>query len=553
MEIKELTELKITRLEELINKLEEIFLYQEDILEYDQNNQAKSNILLEEFAELSNAFAKTFKKEKEDNKKNLVIIDTTTGAKEELIDEESMTERIKKVLRTNNIYSCLKSLAISNKCAHSFEDEIKSRQSNFKLYYESIFSKTLNINTITFGDPIESIYPEIQCSNIYNVDKINSSDIKFIYDSITSKKEVKRSIKQRVLQLLNINFNMRDEQEINKKFEELKNHKDELINSFLIKTYEEGTRLYNLQNNMFAVKDKYIAMIGQLLKDGTYPNIKYELIKTPDAEPGFEYMFVIDDKSLSYYVEVHIPDFISESLMKEFGIVETPVRTTLEGGAKAVYRRDFKEVKRIFSALSSGEIPTPKGENKAKIITRGYTPPIQSELAEQEKVDSTQEQEEYQFMTLKISPQPALIANYLSDNEKYKDRLKKISIMKLNENYPAEVTDKIVNREYFRVFLSLDNVEQDDFIKYALNTMKESDIFERTLYNEIIKSDLTKKELAQIIICKDSLKKDFFNKKYSIIDELIQQRKVKEIESTIEGYFEENIFEEKENGSKHKR
>ncbi len=122
----------------LINQLKNIFTSNNGKILYDKKTQDKVNHLLEKIANLSKTFENNIKNERRNIKDELTIIDTETGEKVELVDVNSMSNRVKNILSKNNIFSCLKSLALTNKCAHVFDGDIKRIKSNIEKYHNLI-------------------------------------------------------------------------------------------------------------------------------------------------------------------------------------------------------------------------------------------------------------------------------------------------------------------------------------------------------------------------------------------------------------------------------
>ena len=309
---------------ELINHLKNLFAYKDEILLYNKKTQDKVNILLEQIATLTKTFDNTIKNEKSNIRNELTIIDTTTGERRELVDIDSIDERVKNVLKSNNMFSCLKSLALCNKCAHSFDGNIKSGfnkngtledgklAKTFKEYYNLLYPNEIDNEIISFMQPLSEKFPKIINNSSYNLNNIDDYQFEKLCNVIlNNNKEYNKGTKISILKQLSISFNIKNNQEIDEKFNKVISDKDKIISTFLAKKYNEGMEQVKLQNKMFAIKDYYISMIGQLLKKDVFKNIKYELVKTEDAVLGFEYMLIIDDKDLSYYIEVHMPNFIA--------------------------------------------------------------------------------------------------------------------------------------------------------------------------------------------------------------------------------------------------
>lgn len=308
------------------------------------------------------------------------------------------------------------------------------------------------------------------------------------------------------------------------------------------------------QNDVImTIKDEYISMIGQLLKkDEKFTNVKYELIRTPDATPGFEYMLIIDDRDLQYYIEVHMPNFVATSLMKQYGLFESKERTTQKLGASAVYERSKDEIDKV---LNTGLLDT-KGEKRAQIITRGYTiagggivaddlqTKILSDKVDSEKIESRLE--DYSFITDKIEEPLSLLEKYLVSNEIHLNEIEFNREIQRNENYPLNLTKNIAHKNYYNIYINFNDDNKIEFIKYSLNELKSGDAFDKTIlqtiYNNIYNYDYNL--IGKLLINKDILKEEFvYNIKYTI-DEMLNINKENK---NINSYINKNlIYNQKE-------
>ena len=503
-------------LEDKINQLKNLFVYRNGILLYDRNTQDRASDLLIEIATITETFDKTIKKEKKNIENELVIMDSNTGEEIELVDTDSIDVRVRNVLEDNNVFSCLKSLALSNKCAHVFDGEIKKLGEICKKYYNFLYPNEHVVGDITFMQPLSSILPKARNCNIYNISTISDNDFEEVVSLLYSNRRVNKGTKISVLRQLDIIFDIRSDEDINDKFYEVVLNKDKIVNAFLVRKYKEGMQNVKLQNKMFAVKNNYISMIGQLLKTDKFNNVKYELIKTPGAKPGFEYMLIVDDRELSYYIEVHMPNFIAKSLIKEYGLVESSARTTSVLGASAVYKRSKKEVREIKEALNNNTLGAGKGRIRGRIISRGVQEGSQQE--DEEKID-----DDYKFITKKIVDESSEFEDYLNNNHIYQDVVSNANLIRLNENYSQNVTNKIINDNYFDIYRSFDDDKKIDFVFYSLNKLKKGDAFDKDLCRDF-ENNLEYNDfdiIAKMIIYKNDLKREFVNNNIDKIDEII--------------------------------
>lgn len=512
---------------DIINQLKNLFAYKDGILLYNKKTQNKANVLLEQIATLTKTFDNTIRNEKSNIRNELIITDTTTGERRELIDIDSIDERVKNVLKSNNMFSCLKSLALCNKCAHSFDGNIKSTGEIFKKYYNILYPNEINNDeVVTFMQPLNVKFPKVINNMSYNLNNIDDHQFKKLCNVIlNNNKEYNKGTKISVLKLLSISFNIKNDQEIDEEFNKVISNKDKIISTFLAKKYNEGLEQVKLQNKMFAIKDVYISMIGQLLKKDVFKNIKYELVKTEDAVPGFEYMLIIDDKDLSYYIEVHMPNFIATSLIREYGLVESTERTTKKLGASAVYKRETREIKEIYEALNNNSITD--GRVRGEIISRDYQPESSEMVQEENNSDSKNYSEyssdDYSFITNRITDKSTELEEYLKYKNIYIEDVENNKLIQLNENFPENITKEIVYNNYLNIYNSFNDNNKIEFISYSLNKLKNEDVFDKYLFN-LIKDNYMNyniDQLAKMIIYKNNLKSDFLDKNINKINEIL--------------------------------
>lgn len=529
-----MNEQDIDKISSLIEDLISLFNYDSNILHYDNKKQSKINKILTDIAKLTGTFSSNATNERKNIKKNLT---PTSGIS--LIDITSLEKRIGNLLNTNNIYSCLRTLALSNKCAHSFDSKIGPKGSTteiFKKYYEKLYGVTLGKNDVTFMKPLEKTFPQINQNNLYDLSQVSDHIFNQMYDLLCTKPEkVILGQKISILNSLKISFDKSNRDEVNRKYQEVINNKNQLLNDFLVKKYQEGVRFLELQNQMFAIKDNYISMIGQLLKkESKFRNIEYELVKTPNPTPGYEYMLIINDKDLSYYIEVHMPNVIAHSLIKEYGLVESTTRKTTKGGAPAVYERDPKEIARIREAKAKGTVTG----NIANILSREHTSDSESHPPG----------ENYEFQTQEIASKNSSFEHFLIKNNVYLDEVTKNKQLLLNENYPLSMTESIVCENYCDIYQKLDNSLKIDYVSSNLNEIKNGDQFDKMFFNRTINSVYDMDVIANLLIRENIMKRNFkslLEEKKESIDKIIvfNEYETKNSQTDSVNHNEKNITE----------
>ena len=507
-------------LQDLINELKNLFVYKKEILTYNQQTHEKARLLLDRIASITKTYDNTIKNESSNIRDELTIIDSSTGEKINLIDIESMGNRVKNLLDDNNMFSCLKALALSNKCAHSFDGELESSREFFIYYYNKLYPNELSGNEIiSFMEPINNKFPKIIVNSTkYNINNLDDNKFEKLFKLLSSKKpNLKKEAKISVLRQFNISYNPDDNNDINKKFLEVVRDKDEILKAYLTKKYNEANDMVNMQNKLFAVKDEYISMIGQLLKTKEFKDVKYELVKTSDATSGFDYMLIIDDKELTYYIEVHMPNVLALSLIREYGLVESRARVTQRLGASAVYKRDKTEVENIYGALNQGSIPT--GVRRAKVIARGYDPASSFEISHD--ADTS-----YLFSTKKINTRSNKFEDFLIHKNIFQNEVQNIKNILSNENFPYYILNKIVCDKYYSIYNSLNDISKADFIIYSIQNNKGGDFFDNYLCEFIEKNlnNYDKDEFAKMLIYKDKIKKEFLIKNKKIITDILNDK-----------------------------
>lgn len=433
---------------------------------------------------------------------------------------------------------------------------------NYFIKYYNFLYPNNRVNSVSFMDKREyTRYNSLVYDEKYDMDLFvkNSDEFDKLYNILfNSSKTIKRGTKISILKQLKINIDYSNPLEIEDRFNKVLKDKEKILSSYLVKKYEEGYSMVSLQNKLFAVKDNLISMIGQLLKDGTF-NLKHELVRTNDENSGFGCMLVIDDKELSYYIEVHMPEYISRNLIKDYGFKLLDKRTTPNLGASAVYKRDPKEIKKIKKLLDEGKIIQGTEHNsktRAEIITRDY---------DENSYESVQE--EYSFETNIIADtntvEPISFINYLISNGKNYKEIKSINLLKHNENYSKEFIDNIILDNYYSIYKSFSNEEKIDYIEYVYKNHNK-DLFDNTLFNIINNIDISSNvdTFGKILIYEKVLKKNFIDKNSYKINDILSYLSYKEninneykknFTSLIKDYIENIIDCERGNDNEKQR
>lgn len=538
---------------ELVNKLANIFSYCSGVLQYDVNSQNEVNVLMKELGNITNLFNTNIKNETKNIKGELTIIDKKTGEKKELVSIESMKHRVVNVINNNNIYSCLKSLALSNKLAHLYDGNIRKCKNEFIHYYNIIFSNN-KIDNINFMEEFSISFHELVGKDKYNCNMLSDNQFDKIYNLLSNNNsKVDKGAKINVLKTLGVEFNIKDDNDINKKFNDLCKDNERVVTSYLIKKYKDGEDYTNFENNMFSVKDKFISMIGQLLCKNEFKNTPYQLIKTPDATPGFEHMLIIDDKSLSYYIEVHMPDFIANKLMKMYGMKYSEERQFQKLGASAVYCREKKEIKNIFDALKNNSLKKPV---RAQIISRDYVErrdgaPNEDGEPNAENVGDKND-DYYIFVTNEIIDEPSLFEEFLKNDSSYYKFVENSKLKYFNENVSIIETKNINKKIYSYMYDNFDNYQKKKFIDFSLNELKNGDIFNKKMFDKVYNNNFDEKidDVAKLFINLDNYKYDFvkknknelnkyINKEYKNIDDINENKEM--IKKYIDDYLDEQL------------
>ena len=497
----------------IIDELSEIFTSNSGKILYDQQTQYLVSDLLIDLAEKSGTFEKNIKNEF----KNLNPEFST------LIDLDSIPSRVFTVLIENNIYACLKSLAITNKCAHAFDGDITSAKNALKELYQDIYYEELNSRTFSFMHDIDLALPDNFEANplkIYQLPELSASRFKSIR-SILDKQNPKKGEKIGILRDLKINIQGLSDAKIDELFSMFQDNKKYLDYLFLRQLYKQGQHLVILQSKVFALKNEFTSMIGQLLvKNNNFSKLTYELVKTEHATTGFEYMLVIDDPELQYYIEVHMPNFIAFNLMHH-GLKFSEERKTTKLGASAVYKRDPDEILNILMFQQTNEFSA-AGKQRAKVITRDYvldgdggknTDPSNesnSDLPTQ-TVSTTSIQtdfpETYSFDVDQISTELTHFEEFLKYTSEFQESLSFNMSYMSNESFSYKSTQKIVDANYHKIFTDMNENAKIEFISFSLGKLEGGDIFDRCLIRAIMQQRTQDIDLiGKLLISQKALK-----------------------------------------------
>ncbi len=513
-----------------VNDLRMIFEFKKNRLVYTDVSQSKASSLLVRLCNMLGIFDRGITNEKRIISEELSYIDKRTGKTVNFVN--SIDNRVRGVLDNNNMYTCLKALALSNKCAHAFDRGIKSKAAIIIDTFNSYYSPEIS-NHITFFKPFNEIFPDINVNNLYNVSKINKIN-DLVKDIKRIKKDVGRASKKQktgILNLLGIKFDYIDDDEI----DELISHIDvnKLINSWIYKNYKDGVRLVKLQNSMFQIKNNYIGMIGQLLVSDL-KNVKYELIETAERKKGFKNMLVIDDSDLSYYIEIHMSDVYAEILERKYGLVKSKVRTTAHASAAAIYNRYKEEMDELTDALINGGVSS-EGIERAKVISRAKSKDFDSSI--------NGNNSSYTFVTEEIMRGSELFESFLSKMEGYEGVIEQNQAILHNGDYPIEMNINNICDNYYKIFNSFDENSKRMFIIYASNELQKGDDFDRALIqNHFIRGLTNVDRLGKIFIYSNLLKYGYLDdrEKYmnanDYIDKLIRNGFVIDFGSEVLGY-----------------
>lgn len=507
----------------LIYGIEEVF--SDKTFRHQKWTKGEQDILNEKLtliAEEMGVFATTAKNEEKNIQKELTITDENTGEKIELVNKANMKQRVKDVLKTNDFFSILRCVAISNKCAHKCDnnyDGLQKKISNIRSQRE-LYSNSI-ANTINF-----------------NIESYSKTDIDELMEAL-GRINVARGTIISICRKLGVDITdiKANEEELNKLFYQLKSQRGLILDKYEELLMKKAEIELSCRESLFWIKDQLIVMIGQLLvEDSEYQKLNYEMVECGE-NPDFKNMLVIDYDELSYYIEVHMPNYISEELIQEYKLkspVESHNRTFEELGATAVYNRDDLEVQRIrqesLNNVRSKILARPK---RKKSTSSNYE--FKTKKVQQKKDVGIYEKKERKDSGVKIIPY-----SKMRSDEKQID---------IEERIVADCIDEIFRKR--DALEELNENLKDKFIEeiksFARQEVIRGDKFEKVYYmyandkseNELIKLIGYEKEISNIYKSQD--------RNYNIV-EMIEfiKREVPKYEEKIEKYRKYN----KEKGEK---
>ena len=422
------------------------------------------------------------------------------------IGVNNLDEENEKYLKINNkLYSCLNLLSIAGKSAHILDEDIQKASESFIKMYESYSG--IHLENVSFMKDFNEVCPEIKNINKEIIKFINKlcekeeknitdNEFKRIYsildkNTYTDIKDIKLFISK------GLGIDPKNDQNAIDLYELLKENKTKIFEAYLFKKYNYGKSLLNLQNEMFAVKNYYLEMTAELLKEGNL-NINYYLAKTEEEKEGFTYSLIIDDKENSNHIELPLSDYMLDIFVKEFNFKKEEKKNKKKE-EKKTKKKEEKKTKKKELNKTTNIIEQKPTEVLYKSLLRSYL--------------------------------------YKYDIHKYDDILKFADGIVNNENYPLNVTMVISSNYYMNVYQSLDPKEQNLFILDSLyNPHEEYDELDKVIINKL--KILNEKEktnnnlIAEILITKEQIK-DSFNKEEKItfeeyIDKYIDEHNIVE-------------------------
>lgn len=307
---------------------------------WDTIDQVDVNSLLKEIATISGSLEGQKVNEARNIKDDLVIVDSVTGQKIELVDTESMKRRIDTVLDQSDLFSTLTALAMTNKCAHIFANKC-----------DDLTRKINDYTQMLANDPTPQIPKTIE----YDITELPEEEINKILNTLDGS-YTNRGVAISMARKLKIPDEkikkmQRSDDEARDFFNEAKRNKKNIIADYINMLNFELQKNEDYRKDMFWTKDQLIIMVGQLLtKDPRFSNMRHELVHC--GEPGFDTMLAVDYPELSYYIEVHMPNYVANTLTRDFGMgprVASNHRMFEPLGASAIYKREQSEVNNIAS------------------------------------------------------------------------------------------------------------------------------------------------------------------------------------------------------------
>ncbi|MBR4178842.1 MAG: hypothetical protein IKR57_05815 [Bacilli bacterium] len=559
-------ELRIVK--DKINSLKNLFVYQNNILHYSKRTQRKANKYLREACEILGVFGRTAKTEEKNLDKEIFYNEERLSRKGKpisekvlFVDPNGMKQRVGEVLDTDDLHSCLKSMAVSNKCAHVIGSELLSRSNIINEYY-SRYNPNYVKGKISFKRNFSEVFPDINPCDLYHMD--TTQGYKKIRSSIKKVKEDIDSLsiddKKDILIFLNISVSNKSDEEINELL--LNVDMQKLDYSYIYRAYQEGQELSVLEDRMFSIKDKFIIMIGQELKKDL-KHVKYKIQETLDGENGFKHMLTIDIKELSYPIEVHIPNFLYHAFVDVIKLKDSGVKTGIHVMDKAIYERKPEEAAKIAKALKEGKIPeagTPlETEERARLISRGYVEgpngyfefdPLSGDGGGSVPPTEVDLDKDYHFITLDINPDNNLFEDFLISIGGFETFIEESREVLHNENNPIEVNYGSLCDTYFNLFKSFDMEYKKDFISYSYEKLMNGDMFDKSIYSNKILNEYYNDEFinsfGRFFICKDLYKNLYYNNyKKMDVDRFIKNVIIMEIDNDLKKereYDNENGF-----------
>lgn len=522
-------------IESLIKLFETNSLY----LIYDNSIQEQINLSLTRLAENTGVFDSTISKERK-NLENFYAIDKKTKKKIDLVNGDTIDFRIRNVLSENNMYSCLKALALSNKCCHGFDNDLKNIKEFFCKYFNILFNDNINNGDITFIEDIKektinnrTLSDLLNTSKRYDLSDITDDDFEYIFECINNKESITDNEIKYILDKLHIKY---ENDNITNKFDEVCNNSSDLLKTYLFNKYNKGVKLTRLRSRIFYIKDCFISMIGQLLIN-EFDDVFYELVDNPSNKDGFSKMLIIDDKDLSYYIEVHMPDWLSRALIRRgLKYEEGTSRTTLPLGSSAVYYRDNEDIERIVNALREDTIRHDFGErkqtfynNRARIISRDYVEESEGEITPSRESDNDvspskeKDTNRFSFIIEKLNEKLSIIEEYLiSLGGRFARIVKENRYLKSNDSYQKDVVDKYINKKYMDVYDIFDNTTKEDFINYYISNSKDNNYDKGLLdFINLNKNNYNIDLLGYLIINSKNIIHGFISSNYNYLDKML--------------------------------
>ena len=512
-------------IETRVENIKKRFTYKRTILDYNAGSQAYISTYLEEISKELGIFDEQAKYERDNIDLDLTIVDTKTGEKISLVDIDSLDKRISDVLKENNQYTCLKTLALCNKCAHSSCFDIyKSRLTH---YYDLLYGIKVDPKSIDFSKSPGNALPLLYSVPYYDTSNISEYEIDQLYKLLYDEPKPKKGAKISALNKLGIQFNKLDDEDIDAKFKEIVLDRDAIINNYMWALYKDCAVLSKTQQELYAIKDFLISMIGQLLVKGELGKVYYELVKTSSGT-GFDNMLVINDLDLAYYIEVHMPNFIANSFVTDYGMKLRTSRKTSSlydymknehnrvHGISSVYRRKKREVIDIKESINDGLLAS--ANIRARIFSRGWPSNSQKALVDPTILSSpfySGETSDYRFITHKISDNPSLLEKFCKKHKKFSSALDRMALIRHNENYNREEIHGIISFMQKNIINSMDNSLLNDFLINSLTTLSKGDSFDKKLYLSLINNEEllnNKEKIIDILIDRDFYKEIYTDK-----------------------------------------